>query len=157
MHGSMSKEQYVATFSDLHPADETLERIACMKEKKQSIGLRKSVVVAAVVLSILLALGAVAYAATDGEIADTVVQTIDLIAGKVYVFVNGIKTEGELSVSEHVNADGETVFYVDVGVPLSDTDTEIRMEYVGDVEDINAFDLHIQEGDETTTESGQTE
>ncbi|MBQ6862817.1 MAG: hypothetical protein IJO14_01125 [Clostridia bacterium] len=128
-----------------------------MKEKKQSIGLRKSVVVAAAVLSILFTLGAVAYAATDGEIADTVVQTIDLIAGKVYVFVNGIKTEGELSVSEYVNEDGDTVFYVDVGVPLSDSDTEIRMEYVGDVEDLNAFDLYIQEGDETTTESGQTE
>ncbi len=149
----MSKKQYIATLSDLHPADEALERIMCMKEKKQSIGLRKTVIVVAVALSILFALGAVAYAATDGEIANTVVETFDLIAGKVYIFVNGEKTEAELNISEQVNEDGETVYYVEMGVPLPDTDTEIRMEYVGDIEDISAFDLHIQESTENTTEA----
>ena len=153
----MSKKQYIAAFSDLHPADETLERIAYMKEKKQSIGLRKTVIVVAVALSILFALGAVAYAATDGEIANTVVETFDLIAGKAYVFVNGKKTEAELNISEQVNEDGETVYHVEMGVPLSDTDSAIKVEYVGDVADINAFDLYIQEPVESTMESTQSE
>lgn len=157
MHGSMSKKQYVATFSDLHPADEALERIMTMKERKQNIAWRKTLIVAAVAISVLFALGAVAYAATDGEIANTVVETFDLVAGKVYILVNGEQTMAELDISEQVNEDGEPVYYVQAGVPLSDTDTEIRMEYIGEVEDISTFELYIQEAVETTMEATQSE
>ncbi|MBR3956107.1 MAG: hypothetical protein IKJ63_11610 [Clostridia bacterium] len=153
----MSKKQYVATFSDLHPADEALERIMTMKERKQNIAWRKTLIVAAVAISVLFALGAVAYAATDGEIANTVVETFDLVAGKVYILVNGEQTMAELDISEQVNEDGEPVYYVQAGVPLSDTDTEIRMEYIGEVEDISTFELYIQEAVETTMEATQSE
>ncbi len=153
----MSKKQYVATFSDLHPADEALERIMTMKERKQNIAWRKTLIVAAVAISVLFALGAVAYAATDGEIANTVVETFDLVAGKVYILVNGEQTMAELDISEQVNEDGEPVYYVQAGVPLSDTDTEIRMEYIGEVEDISTFELYIQEAVETTMETTQSE
>jgi len=128
-----------------------------MKERKQNIAWRKTLIVAAVAISVLFALGAVAYAATDGEIVNSVVETIDLIAGKAYVFVNGKKTETELNISEQVNEDGETVYYVEMGVPLSDTDSVIKVEYVGDGVDINAFDLYIQEPVESTMESTQSE
>ena len=157
MHGPMSKKQYVATFSDLHPADEVLERIMTMKERKKNFSWRKTLVIAAVAISVLFALGAVAYAATDGEITNSVVETIDLIAGKAYVFVNGKKTETELNISEHVNEDGETAFYVQAGVPLSDTDAEIQIQYIGEVEDISSFELYIQEPVESTMESIQSE
>lgn len=157
MRGSMSKKQYIATFADIHPADETMERMMTMKEKKQGFAWRKTLIIAAVAISVLFALGAVAYAATDGEIVNSVVETIDLIAGKAYVFVNGKKTETELNISEQVNEDGETVYYVEMGVPLSDTDSAIKVEYVGDVADIKAFDLYIQEPVESTMESTQSE
>lgn len=128
-----------------------------MKERKQNIAWRKTLIVAAVAISVLFALGAVAYAATDGEIANTVVETFDLVAGKVYILVNGEQTMAELDISEQVNEDGEPVYYVQAGVPLSDTDTEIRMEYIGEVEDISTFELYIQEAVETTMEATQSE
>ena len=154
MHGPMSKKQYVATFSDLHPADEALERIMTMKERKKNFAWRKTLVIAAVAISVLFALGAVAYAATDGEIVNTVVETFDLVAGKVYILVNGEQTSAELDISEYVDENGETAFYVQAGVPLSDTDAEIQIQYIGEVEDISTFELYIQE---STTDAAESE
>ena len=153
----MSKKQYVATFSDLHPADEVLERIMTMKERKLEFAWKKTLVIVAVAISVLFALGAVAYAATDGEIANTVVETFDLVAGKVLIFVNGEQRTAELDIAEQTNEDGETVFYVEAGVPLSDTDAEIRIEYIGEVDDINTFELYVQESLECTTEADEAE
>lgn len=150
----MSKKQYIAAFSDLHPADEALERIMTMKERKKNFAWRKTLVIAAVAISVLFALGAVAYAATDGEIANTVVETFDLVAGKVYILVNGEQTAAELDISEHVDENGETAFYVQAGVPLSDTDAEIQIQYIGEVEDISSFELYIQE---STTDAAESE
>ena len=110
--------------------------------------------IAAVAISVLFALGAVAYAATDGEIANTVVETFDLVAGKVYILVNGEQTSAELDISEYVDENGETAFYVQAGVPLSDTDAEIQIQYIGEVEDISTFELYIQE---STTDAAESE
>lgn len=148
MRGSMSKKQYIETFSDIHPSDEFMERIMCMKDKRQNHSIKKAVVVLAVAVSVLFALGAVAYAATDGEIMNTVVNTFDLVAGKVYILVNGEETEAELNISEQVNEDGETVYYVEMGLPFGDG-TEIEVQYEGDVSDIAAFDLYIQHESES--------
>lgn len=142
----MSKKQYIATFADLHPSDETVERIMCMKDKKQNKSIKKAVVVLAVAISVLFALGAVAYAATDGEIMNTVAETYDLVVGKVYVLVNGVQVEGELNISEQVNEDGETVYYVEMDVPasLENAQMEVKYECVDGV-NVKEIDLFLQQ------------
>ena len=47
-----------------------------------------------------------------------------------------------------------TSFYVQAGVPLSDTDAEIQIQYIGEVEDISTFELYIQE---STTDAAESE
>ena len=157
MRGTMSKKQYIETFADIHPSDEFMERIICMKEKKQGSTIRKTVVVLAVVISVLFAMGAVAYAASDGEIMNTVTETFDLIAGKVYVFVNGEKAEAELNVSEQIGENGETVYIVEMGLPIPGDDTGIEIRYDGGVTDIAAFDLYVQTALEDAMESTEIE
>lgn len=42
MSGQMSKKQYTDTFSNIHPSDETIERIMSMTNKKHFTGFSKT-------------------------------------------------------------------------------------------------------------------
>ena len=106
----MSKKQYTDTFSNIHPSDETIERIMSMTNKKHFTGFSKTLVALVAVISILCSIGLVANAATDGAVAETVSEVFEAVSNKVTILINGKETEAEIDVSEKTNSDGEKYY-----------------------------------------------
>lgn len=65
-------ELYRKTFSKLHASDTLDMEVIKMKNKGNTFRCRRSLVVMAAVLAVMMAMSAIAYAATGGEILHTV-------------------------------------------------------------------------------------
>ena len=116
----MSKKQYTDTFSNIHPSDETIERIMSMTNKKHFTGFNKTLVALVAVISILCSIGLVANAATDGAVAETVSEVFEAVSNKVTILINGKETEAEIDVSEKTNSDGEKYYEAEIKVDIPD-------------------------------------
>ncbi len=66
------RELYRSAFSRLHASDTLDWKEMNMKNKKQGFRCRRSLVVFAAVLTVLMAMSALTYAATDGQVLETV-------------------------------------------------------------------------------------
>lgn len=148
----MSKKQYTDTFSNIHPSDETIERIMSMTNKKHFTGFSKTLVALVAVISILCSIGLVANAATDGAVAETVSEVFEAVSNKVTILINGKETEAEIDVSEKTNSDGEKYYEAEIKVDISDAYAEVECELQLDgdtvMEDIDSalqesIELHI--------------
>ena len=148
----MSKKQYTDTFSNIHPSDETIERIMSMTNKKHFTGFSKTLVALVAVISILCSIGLVANAATDGAVAETVSEVFEAVSNKVTILINGKETETEIDVSEKTNSDGEKYYEAEIKVDIPDAYAEVECELQLDgdtvMEDIDSalqesIELHI--------------
>lgn len=148
----MSKKQYTDTFSNIHPSDETIERIMSMTNKKHFTGFSKTLVALVAVISILCSIGLVANAATDGAVAETVSEVFEAVSNKVTILINGKETEAEIDVSEKTNSDGEKYYEAEIKVDIPDAYAEVECELQLDgdtvMEDIysalqESIELHI--------------
>lgn len=148
----MSKKQYTDTFSNIHPSDETIERIVSMTNKKHFTGFSKTLVALVAVISILCSIGLVANAATDGAVAETVSEVFEAVSNKVTILINGKETEAEIDVSEKTNSDGEKYYEAEIKVDIPDAYAEVECELQLDgdtvMEDIDSalqesIELHI--------------
>lgn len=148
----MSKKQYTDTFSNIHPSDETIERIMSMTNKKHFTGFSKTLVALVAVISILCSIGLVANAATDGAVAETVSEVFEVVSNKVTILINGKETEAEIDVSEKTNSDGEKYYEAEIKVDIPDAYVEAKCELQLDgdtvMEDIDSalqesIELHI--------------
>lgn len=66
------RELYRSAFSRLHASDTLDWEEMNMKNKKQGFRCRRSLLVFAAVLTVLMAMSALTYAATDGQVLETV-------------------------------------------------------------------------------------
>lgn len=148
----MGKKQYTDTFSNIHPSDETIERIMSMTNKKHFTGFSKTLVALVAVISILCSIGLVANAATDGAVAETVSEVFEAVSNKVTILINGKETEAEIDVSEKTNSDGEKYYEAEIKVDIPDAYAEVECELQLDgdtvMEDIDSalqesIELHI--------------
>lgn len=138
----MSKKQYIEAFSNIHPSDESIERIMNMTNKKCISGFRKALVIIAVVVTIFCSIGLVANAATDGAVAETISEVAESVSKKITVIVNG--KESKVDLIEETNADGETCYIAEI---KSDGDT--KGDFIiksTDDKDVYKIDYVLEEG-----------
>lgn len=135
----MSKKQYTDTFSNIHPSDETIERIMSMTDKKRFTGLSKTLVVLAAVISILCSISLVVNAATDGAVAETVSEAFKTVSNKITILINGKETEtdADINISEKTSADGEKYYEAEVKVDIPDSDAEVEYKLQLDGETVS--------------------
>ncbi|MEE1139141.1 MAG: hypothetical protein U0M02_11745 [Acutalibacteraceae bacterium] len=154
----MSKKQYTDTFSNIHPSDETIERIMSMTNKKHFTGFGKTLVALVAVISILCSIGLVANAATDGAVAETVSEVFEAVSSKVTILINGKETEAEVNVSEKTNSDGEKYYEAEIKVDIPDSDAEVECELQLDGEKtVENIDSALQESIELHIYNEETE
>ena len=141
----MNKKQYTDTFSNIHPSDETIERIMTMTNKKNFTGFRKTLIALVAVISILCSIGLVANAATDGAVAETVSEVFETVSDKITILINGKETEADINISQATNADGEKYYDAEIKVNIPESDAEVKYELQLD-EDIslNDYDSALQ-------------
>ena len=101
----MNKKKYKDTFSQIHPSEQTVERIIDMTQRKQRIICKPVLIAVAVALTLLVMGGIVAVAKADNGIANSV--------------INWVKNEKEtvakvLKDTSYINHKGETVREVEV-------------------------------------------
>lgn len=96
------RELYRSAFSRLHASDTLDWEEMNMKNKKQGFRCRRSLVVFAAVLTVLMAMSALTYAATDGQVLET-----------VKVWING----SSVNASSYTQEDGS------IQIDLSEGDT----------------------------------
>lgn len=132
----MIKNEYKNAFSKVHPSDEAIERIMDMTNTKQAKSIKRVLIMAMVIISILCSFGVMANAATDGAVTDAISEVADVISKKVHVLVNGKEVEQKVIISEETDENGNTVYYgeVDITSPDGDTDSYIEFEFEGDIE-----------------------
>ncbi len=123
----MSKKQYIDIFSNIHPSDESIERIMRMTNKKHFIDFRKTFVVLVAAISVLSSIGLVANAATDGAVAETVSKVFESVSNKVIVLINGKESEAEIKISEEVNSNGEKYYMVEIADNIPDDNTDVAV------------------------------
>lgn len=106
-----NKEKYVNTFSHLHSEHALLLEAEEMRKNEGFKGIRvkKSLAAAICVLVFMIALSCVTYAATDGEIVNTVKESIK-------VLING--NSADVNCDENGNVvipleNGDSVYYED--------------------------------------------
>lgn len=96
-----NKELYKETFSRLHASDGLDLEVMRMKEKHKGFRCRRSLMVFAAIMTVMLAMSAIAYAATGGKIVE-----------RVKVWIGGETmnlSEGDLVQSE----DGQFIIKID--------------------------------------------
>lgn len=154
----MNKSKYTATFSNIHPSDETIERIMSMTNKKIFTGFRKTLVALVAVISILCSIGLVANAATDGAVAETVSEVFEAVSNRIIIFIDGKATEADINISEKTNADGEKYYDAEIKVDIPDSDTEVKCELQlnGDIV-LSDIDSALQENIELHIYNEKTE
>ncbi len=130
----MSKKQYIETFSTLNPSEESIERIMSMTDKKRISRLNKTLIIIAVVISLLCSVGLVANAATGGAVAESVSEVVEKVSKKMTVLVNG--KEEKVTVSEKIDPKDEKYYPADekcyaavIEVKSPDTDTKYEVLY----------------------------
>lgn len=124
----MNKTDYKHTFSKIHPSDETVERIMDMTNKKRFTKGKSIIACMAAIALLICTMGVIANAATDGAVTQTIADAAESLSKKVYVFVNGEKTEAELTVEEHTDADGNSYYTGEVSITTPDSDTADKIE-----------------------------
>ncbi len=135
----MSKKQYKEVFSNIHPSDESIERIMSMTNKKHICALPKAMIILAIIISLFCSVGLVANAATDGAVAETISDAAKEASRKITVLVNGKEEdEKEFSRKIKVSVNGQEtegeVIVTPVTAPDGEEIYEIRTEHVsGDI------------------------
>lgn len=112
----MNKTNYKNTFSQIHPSDETVERILDMTNKKQTISFKKAFAVVLVIALIICSVGIMADATTDGAVTEKISEVADNVSKKIRVLVNGKEADNFEIVTEK-DEDGKTHFKANIDLP----------------------------------------
>lgn len=145
----MSKKQYNEAFSNIHPSDESIERIMSMTNKKHFSAFPKAMIILAIIISLFCSVGLVANAATDGAVAETISNAAKEASRKVTVLVNGKEaSEKEFSRKIKVLVNGKEtegeVFVTPVTAPNGEEVYEVRVEHdSGDITCIEDYNTAI--------------
>lgn len=144
----MSKKQYKEAFSNIHPSDESIERIMSMTSKKHICAFPKAMIILAIIISLFCSVGLVANAATDGAVAETLSNAAKEASRKVTVLVSGKEEEKEFSrkikVSVNGNEEEGEVFVTPVTAPDGEEIYEIRVEHdSGDITCVEDYNTAI--------------
>lgn len=143
------RELYRSAFSRLHASDTLDWEEMNMKNKKQGFRCRRSLVVFAAVLTVLMAMSALTYAATDGQVLETVKVWINgssVDAGS-YTQEDG-SIQIDLSEGDTVEVEGEDWTVIGIGgeevvdgVMTINKDGEVEV----DINDVNEASGESQE------------
>lgn len=143
------RELYRSAFSRLHASDTLDWEEMNMKNKKQGFRCRRSLVVFAAVLTVLMAMSALTYAATDGQVLETVKVWINgssVDAGS-YTQEDG-SIQVDLSEGDTVEVEGEDWTVIGIGgeevvdgVMTINKDGEVEV----DINDVNEASGESQE------------
>lgn len=139
----MSKEQYIDTFSNIHPSNEAIERIISMTSKKQFTSIKKAIIVLAAIISIICSIGFVANAESDGSVTEKVSQVFESISNKITVLINGEETQADINVTEKTNSEGEKYYEAQVYVDIPEDNAYI--EYKFQLDNTTALDDALNE------------
>lgn len=130
------RELYRSAFSRLHASDTLDWEEMNMKNKKQGFRCRRSLVVFAAVLIVLMAMSALTYAATDGQVLETVKVWINgsSVDASSYTQEDG-SIQIDLSEGDTVEVEGEDWTVLGNGEGAEET---VKINKDGEVEvDIN--------------------
>lgn len=143
------RELYRSAFSRLHASDTLDWEEMNMKNKKQGFRCRRSLLVFAAVLTVLMAMSALTYAATDGQVLETVKVWINgssVDAGS-YTQEDG-SIQIDLSEGDTVEVEGEDWTVIGIGgeevvdgVMTINEDGEVEV----DINDVNEASGESQE------------
>lgn len=143
------RELYRSAFSRLHASDTLDWEEMNMKNKKQGFRCRRSLVVFAAVLIVMMAMSALTYAATDGQVLETVKVWINgssVDAGS-YTQEDG-SIQIDLSEGDTVEVEGEDWTVIGIGgeevvdgVMTINEDGEVEV----DINDVNEASGESQE------------
>lgn len=143
------RELYRSAFSRLHASDTLDWEEMNMKNKKQGFRCRRSLVVFAAVLIVMMAMSALTYAATDGQVLETVKVWINgssVDAGS-YTQEDG-SIQVDLSEGDTVEVEGEDWTVIGIGgeevvdgVMTINKDGEVEV----DINDVNEASGESQE------------
>lgn len=143
------RELYRSAFSRLHASDTLDWEEMNMKNKKQGFRCRRSLVVFAAVLIVMMAMSALTYAATDGQVLETVKVWINgssVDAGS-YTQEDG-SIQIDLSEGDTVEVEGEDWTVIGIGgeevvdgVMTINKDGEVEV----DINDVNEASVESQE------------
>lgn len=125
----MNKTEYKEAFSKVHPSDEAVERIMDMTNRKKNKSLKRMLITALVIISLICSVGVIANAATDGAISEAVSEVVENVSKKVIVLINGEKTEQEITLVEGVGKDGEPHYKGEISVTSPEGETESVIEF----------------------------
>lgn len=99
-----NKEMYIEVMSNIQPSEDVIERIMDMTNQKKKIMPRKSLVTVLIVVALLAFGGITANAATDGEVANYISNTVQ-------VLINGKEANSTISKddngNDHIKIDGD--------------------------------------------------
>lgn len=125
----MNKTEYKEIFSQIHPSDETVERIMDMTNRKKTTSFKRVLTTALVVISLICTVGVIANAATDGAVGEAVSEVVENVSKKVIVLINGEKTEQEVIMDEGVGEDGKPYYKGEISVTNFNGDAESVIEF----------------------------
>lgn len=143
------RELYRSAFSRLHASDTLDWEEMNMKNKKQGFRCRRSLVVFAAVLTVLMAMSALTYAATDGQVLETVKVWINgsSVDADSYTQEDG-SIQIDLSEGDTVEVEGEDWTVIGIGgeevvdgVMTINEDGEVEV----DINDVNEASGESQE------------
>lgn len=152
----MSKEQYIDTFSNIHPSNEAIERIMNMTSKKHFTSIKKTIIVLAAIISIICSIGFVANAESDGSVTEKVSQVLESISNKITVLINGEETQVDINVTEKTNAEGEKYYEAQVDVDIPEDNAEIEYEFQLDDADSDLESVVVNSIAEYSSQSNDT-
>lgn len=152
----MSKEQYIDTFSNIHPSNEAIERIMNMTSKKHFTSIKKTIIVLAAIITIICSIGFVANAASDGSVTEKVSQVLESISNKITVLINGEETQVDINVTEKTNAEGEKYYEAQVDVDIPEDNAEIEYEFQLDDTDSDLESVVVNSIAEYSSQSNDT-
>lgn len=130
----MSKKQYIDTFSNIHPSDESIERIMRMTNKKNTVFFRKTVIIVSAVIFILCSFAFAVNAATDGTVAKSVSEAIETVSDKISVLVNSKQINADIAdITGNINENSEKCYEVKISSDETESSFVVQYECASDL------------------------
>lgn len=139
----MNKNEYKMIFSQVHPSEEAIERIIDMTQKRNTKNVKKILITAAIIISVLFSIAAVANAATDGAVSEAFSEIAENISKEIRVLINGKETDYVVNVSEKSDETGDLVYAEIIVTDENGGENEIVIASNGDAGDYNFGEIDI--------------
>lgn len=130
----MSKKQYIDAFSNIHPSDESIERIMRMTNKKNAIFFRKTVIIVSAVIFILCSFAFAVNAATDGTVAKSVSEAIETVSDKISVLVKSKQINADIAdITGKINENSKKCYEVKISSDETESSFVVQYECASDL------------------------